>query len=135
MVGGVVLNAATFIGGNYLVKYFSGDNGQAALDEKIRHDKALEKYQAAYAKYQKDRTELLHWVAERDREKNKAIHEFNTTDQALTFYNETHRAKVALPQEPTFSDFYKPSPQQKNGELLFIGGSMLPIGYAAFRSL
>ena len=34
MVGGAVLNAATFIGGNYLVKYFSGDNGQAALYEK-----------------------------------------------------------------------------------------------------
>ena len=69
MVCGAVLNAATFIGGNYLVKYFSGDGGQAALDEKIRHDKALEKYQATYAKYQKDRTELLDWVAEQDREK------------------------------------------------------------------
>ena len=36
-----------------LAKYLSGDIGQAALDEKIRHDKALKKYQAAYAKYQK----------------------------------------------------------------------------------
>ena len=34
MVGGAVLNAATFIGGNYLAKYLSGDSGQAALDEK-----------------------------------------------------------------------------------------------------
>ena len=100
------------------------------MDEKIGHDKALEKYQAAYAKYQKDRTELVDWVAEQDREKN-----FNTTDQALAFYNATHRAKVALPQEPKLSDFYKPSPQQKNGELLFIGGSMLAIGCAAFRFL
>ena len=131
MVGGAILDAATFIGGNYLVKYFSGDSGQAALDEKI-HDKALEKYQAAYAKWQKD---LLDWVAEQDREKNKAIHEFRTTDQALAFYNETHRAKVGLPQEPQLSDFYKPSPQQKYGELLFIGGSMLAIGYAVFRFL
>ena len=45
MVGGAVLNAATFIGGNYLAKYLSGDSGQAALDEKKRHDLALEKYQ------------------------------------------------------------------------------------------
>ena len=103
--------------------------------KKIRHDKALEKYQAAYAKYQKDRTELLDWVTEQDREKKKSIHDFQTTDQALAFYNETHRAKVALPQEPQFSDFYEPSPQQKNGELLFIGGSMLAIGNAAFRFL
>ena len=76
MVGGAILNAATFIGGNYLAKTLSGDSGQAALDEKIRHDKALEAYQAAYSKYQKDRTELLDWIAEQDREKNKAIHDF-----------------------------------------------------------
>ena len=63
MVGGAVLNAAIFIGGNYLAKALSGDSGKAAMDEKIRHDKALKAYQAAYAKYQKDRTELLDWVA------------------------------------------------------------------------
>ena len=67
MIGGAVLNAATFIGGNYLAKSLSGDSSQAALDEKIRHDKALEKYQKDYAKYQKDRTELLDWIAKQDR--------------------------------------------------------------------
>ena len=91
--------------------------------KKKRHDLALEKYQAAYAKYQKDRAELLDWVASQD------------TDQALALYNQTHRAKVALPKEPKFSDYYNPSPQQKNGELLFIGASTLALGYAAFRFL
>ena len=134
MIGGAILNAATFIGGNYLAKALSGDSGQAALDGKIRHDKALEAYQAAYAKYQKDRTQLLDWISEQDREKkNKAIHDFQGTDRALALYNRTHRAKVALPQEPKFSDYYKPSPQQKNGELLFIGASTLALGYEAFR--
>ena len=38
MSGGAILNAAAFTGGNYLAKYLSGDSGQAALDEKIRHD-------------------------------------------------------------------------------------------------
>ena len=90
MVGGAVLNAATFIGGNYLAKALSGDSGKAAMDEKIRHDKVLEAYQAAYAKYQKDRTELLDWIAEQDREKDKAIHDFQNTDQALALYNQTH---------------------------------------------
>ena len=135
LIGGVVLNAATFIGGNYLAKSLSGDSGQAALDEEIRHDKALEKYQADYAQYQKDRTALLDWIAKQDRVKNKAIHEFQDTDQALTLYNQTHRAKVALPKEPEFSDYYKPSEQQKNGELLFIGASTRALGYAAFRFL
>ena len=32
MVGGAVLNAATFIGGNYLAKALSGDSGQAAYN-------------------------------------------------------------------------------------------------------
>ena len=32
MVGGSVLNAATFIGGNYLAKDLSGDSGQAVMD-------------------------------------------------------------------------------------------------------
>ena len=135
MVGGAILNAAAFTGGNYLAKYLSGDNGQAAMDENIRHDKALEKYQAAYAKYQKDRTELLDWIAENDRAKDKARHDFQDTGQALAFYNQTYRAKVGLPKEPQFSDFSKPSPQQKNGELLFISASALALGYAAFRFL
>ena len=132
MVGGAVLNAAFFIGGNYLAKYLTGDGGKAALDEKIRHDKALEAYQAAYAKYQKDRTELLDWIAEQDRVKNQARHDFQDTDRALAFYNQTHRAKVALPKEPQFSDFYKPSPQQKQGELLILVRARLHLGMQPF---
>ena len=135
MVGGAVLNAATFIGGNYLAKYLPGDSGQAALDGKKRHDLALEKYQRDYAQYQKDRTQLLDWVAQQDREKNQAFHDFKDTDAALALYNQTHRAKVAMPVEPKFSNYYKPRPQQKNGELLFIGASTLALGYAAFRFL
>ena len=58
---------------------------------------ALEKYQRDYAQYQKDRTQLLDWVAQQDREKNKAFHDFQDTDAALALYNQTHRAKVAMP--------------------------------------
>ena len=47
MAGGAVLNAAAFIGGNYLARTLGGGD-EAALDEKVRHDKALEAYQAAY---------------------------------------------------------------------------------------
>ena len=61
MVGGAVLNATAFIGGNYLVRALGGGD-KAALEEKERHDKALETYQAAYAKYTHDRTKLLDWI-------------------------------------------------------------------------
>ena len=130
-----IINAAAFIGGNYLAIALTGDSGNAALAEKIRHDKALENNQADNEKLQKDCTELLDWTAVQYREKDKARYSFQDTDQALALYNQTHRAKVALPKEPEFSDHYKPSPQQKNGELLFIGASTLALGYAAFRFL
>ena len=118
-----------------LQKLYQGIAAKLHWMKKIRHDKALEKYQADYAQFQKDRTELLDWITEQDRKKDKAIHDFQDTDQALALYNQTHRAKVALPKEPEFSDYYKPSPQQKNGKLLFIGASTLVLGYAAFRFL
>jgi len=39
------------------------------------------------------------------------------------------------PKEPKFSDFYQPSEQQKNGELMFVGARVPALGYAAFRFL
>ena len=41
MVGGALLNAVAFIGGNYLARKLSGDDPDAAQEEKLRHDKAL----------------------------------------------------------------------------------------------
>jgi len=34
VIGGAILNAAVFTGGNNLAKYLSGDSGKAALEEK-----------------------------------------------------------------------------------------------------
>ena len=53
MLVGAILNATTFIGGS---KHFSGDEASV---EKKRPDKALEKYQKDYAKYQENREKLL----------------------------------------------------------------------------
>ena len=98
------------------------------MDEKIRHDKALEAYQAAYAKYQKDRTELLDWIAINDRAKDQARHNF----QALAFYNQTRRAKVALPKKPQFSDFYKPRPHRSRASSSLLVRARLRLGMQPF---
>ena len=67
MVGGAVLNAAAFIGGNYLARALGGGD-KAALEEKRRHDKALE----AYA-----------WIATNAQMKEEAKQNFTNTDYAF----------------------------------------------------
>ena len=133
MIGGAVLNAAAFTGGNYLAKYIAGDSGQAALAEKTRHDKALEAYQAAIEKYTRERTQLLETNREIKAQENQ---NFTNTDYAFKLYNQAHPDyKLTQPTKPKFSDMYQPSEMQKQGELLFVGGGALALGYAAFRFL
>ena len=114
MIGGAVLNAAAFTGGNYLAKYIAGDDGKAALAEKTRHDKALEAYQAAMEKYTCERTQLLDWI-----ESNREI-----KDQANPDY------KLTQPTEQKFSDMYQPSELQKQGELLFVGARIRSFSFS-----
>ena len=130
MIGGAV----AFTGGNYLAKYLSGDSAAAMEKERERHDRALEAYQAAYSKYMRDRTKLLDWIATNEEMKEQAKQNFTNTDYAFKLYNQAHPdARMTPPKEPKFSDFYQPSEQQKNGELLFVGASTLALAYAAFR--
>ena len=136
MIGGAVLNAAAFTGGNYLAKYIAGDSGQAALAGKTRHDKALEAYQAAMEKYTRERTQLLDWIETNREIKARANENFTNTDYAFKLYNQAHPDyKLTQPTKPVFSDMYQPSELQKQGELPFVGGGALALGYAAFRFL
>jgi len=132
MVGGAVLNAAAFIGGIYLARALGGGD-KAVLEEKEPHDKPLEAYQAAYAKYTRDRTKLLDWIETNTQMKAQAKQNFTNTDYAFKLYNQAHPdERMTPPKVPKFSDFYQPSDQQKNGELLFVGTGALALGYAAF---
>ena len=135
MFGGAVLNAAASIGGNYLAKALGGGD-KAALEEKERHDKALKTYQAAYAKYTRERTKLPDWSATNAQIKAEAKQNFTNTDYAFKLYNQAHPdERIVPPKEPKFSDFYQPSEHEKNGELMFVGTGALALCYAAFRFL
>ena len=91
---------------------------------------------AAYAKYTRDRTKLLDWIETNAEIKAQAKQNFTNTDYAFKLYNQAHPdERMIPPKEPQFSDFYQPSEQQKNGELLFVGTGALALGYAAFRFL
>ena len=136
MIGGTVLNAEAFTGCNYLAKLLAGDNGKVALDEKTRHDKALEAYRAAMAKYTRERKQLLDLINTNEEIKEHAQKNFTNTDYAFKLYNQAHPyQRLMLPKEPKFSDMYQPDKLQKQGELLFVGGGALALGYVAFRFL
>lgn len=100
MVGGV-LNAAAFFGGNQLAQALSGDN-KAAQEEKFRHDNALEAYQAAYAKYTRDRTKLLEWIETNAEIKEQAKQNFTNTDFAFKRTTRlTWKKKLHFPKNPS----------------------------------
>ena len=62
--------------------------------------------------------------------KDQAKQNFTDTDYAFKLYSQTHQnEKITVPKEPKFSDFYQPSKQQKDGELMFIGVSTLALDF------
>jgi len=87
MIGGAILNATTFVGGSYLAKYFSGDKTD---EERIRHDKALEKYQKDYQKYMEAQQKFEEWKEENMRKGEIAEQNLVNTDEALKLYHQTH---------------------------------------------
>ena len=68
--------------------------------------------------------------------KDQAKQNFMNTDYTFKLYNQAHPDyKLSMPKEPKFSDMYQPSDLQKQGELLFVSGGALALGYGAFRFL
>ena len=94
---------------------------------KRRHDLAVEKYQKEYEEYEENRAKLNDWIMTNDRIKDEAK---KNLDYALKLYNKIHQDDLKL-REPQFSDFYQPSAQQKQCEIIYVGASALAIGFAA----
>ena len=132
MFGGAVLNATTFIGGSYLAKYLSGGNTD---QERVRHDKDLEKYQKDYSKYEENRQRVLDWIDANRHNDAIASQNLSNTDEALKLYNRTHPNNNLEVNEPIFHDYYLPSNDQKIGEILYVRGGMLSLGYLASKWL
>ena len=125
-----MLNATAFVGGSYLAKYLSGSDTDT---EKIRHDKAIEKYEADYAAYQEKRQRLLDWYNQQRDAEHQASQNLTDTDEAFKLYSQTH-PDYSL-QEPKLSDHYRPSDDQRMGEMVYVGGGMLALGYSASKFL
>jgi len=129
MLGGAILNATAFIGGSYLAKALSGDD-----TERVRHDKALEKYQHDMGEWQKQQKLYQDWLNEQYFEKKQADENLQSTDQAFILYNKAHPSET-LQDKPNFKNYYSPSEKQKQYELLYVGGGMLGTGYLVSKYL
>ena len=117
LLGGAILSAMTIIGGSYLAKHFSGDDSSA---EKKRHDKVLEKYQKDYAKYQENRGKLIDWQEQNRWNNEIASQNFEDTDEALKLYRPHPDENLNLTEPGFFSDYYRPSKNQKDFEMIYV---------------
>ena len=123
---GAVLNAASFIGGSYLAKFLTGKEQDK---ERKRHDLALEKYEKDYNDWKEKMGRVQLWQEQREKNKDEASYNFQSTDEALRVYAKTHPDDVGDSEEPNFNDYYSPSKDQKNGEMLFTGLTVAGLTY------
>ena len=131
-VGGAAVNALAFSGTNFLFSRLT-DHGE---EERKRHDLALEKLQRARDEWNKDRMKRLDFINKRLREKNEARAYINNVDEAMLEYYRVFAKQIKpLPPEPELSDFYHPSENQKNGELLFVVVGTGIATYALYKYL
>ena len=78
----------------------------------------------------------LDFINKRLREKNEAKAYINNVYKAMLEYYRVFAKQIKpLPPEPELSDFYHPSENQKNGELLFVEVDTGIATYALYKYL
>ena len=117
MVGGAIMNAFAFTGSNFL---FSMLRDPGADEERKRHDQAIEQLQSAQAEWSRKRTERLDWIKEEMHRQGHAVEAFRDVDEAMREYNRVFGKNMALEPEPKLSEFYMPSPEQRDREIAFV---------------
>ena len=136
MVGGALVNALAFSGSNFV---FSMLRDPGADEERKRHDKALEQLQAAQVDWSRKRTERLDWINEEMRRQGHAVRTFRDADEAIRQYNfvvdANSSSRIALEPKPKLSDFYQPSPEQRDREIAFVILGLGATSFAAYYML
>ena len=134
MIGGAVVNALAFTGSNILFSKL-GKNNDAEADRE-RHDKAVEQLEAVQAAWSQKGPRDWILSMKKYKKEHHAEQTFDNVDQAMKqYYYITGKKLDPLPQEPKLSDYYAPSPDQQNRELLFIVAGMAVTGFVAYKFL
>ena len=71
------------------------------------------------------------WKEEQEENKEQAARKFKLTDEAFRYYSQTHPDEDLT--EPKFSNYYKPSKEQRSGEMLFTGATVVGLAYGISR--
>ena len=131
-IGGAVANALALSGTNFIFIRLT-DHGE---EEREKHDLAFEKLQRAKDEWNEDRMKHLDFINKRLGDKNEARANINNADEAmLEYYRVFAKQLKSLPNEFQLSDFYHPSEDQKNVELLFVAVGTGLATYALYKSL
>ena len=139
MIGGAVVNALAFTGGNYLFSMLGRSN--EAEKERKRHDLAFEELQRAESEYRHKRQLRLDYLNQRLRAEQHSAQVFEDVDAAAREYWLVTGDEKKLNQvpdagaEPMLNEYYEPSDSQKEYELLFMAGGLALTGWAASKFL
>lgn len=134
MIGGAVVNALAFTGGNFLFSKLGKSDD--AEKERERHDKAVEQLEAAQTAWNKERMQRLDFINEEVQKEHHAVQTFDDVDQAMKqYFYITGKQLDPLPPEPKLSDYYTPSPNQQDREIGFIVLGMAATGFIAYKFL
>jgi len=133
MIGGAVVNALAFTGGNYLFSLLA--RSDEAEKERKRHDLAIEAIQRAESEYQHKRRLRLDYLNQQLRAEKHSLQVFEDVDAATREYwritggdpEELNRVPD-VGAEPTLNDYYEPSALQKEYELMFMTGGLALAG-------
>ena len=131
MLFGAGINALAFSGSNYMFSKLSNHGA----DERKRHNQAIEKLQKDRNIWVKERQQRLDFINQQLQRERHAEHTFSEVDDAMeAYYIATEKKLPPLRSKPVLSDFYHPSDQQKNNEILFIISSLGLMGYLMYKS-
>ena len=131
MLFGAGINALAFSGSNYMFSKLSNHGA----DERKRHNQAIEKLQKDRNSWVKERQQRLDFVNQQLQRERHAEHTFTEVDDAMeAYFIATEKKLPPLRSKPVLSDFYHPSDQQKNNEILFIISSLGLMGYLMYKS-
>ena len=136
---GAVLNATAFTGGSILGQKLSGQGGEL-VQERERHDRALEKFNDDTEAYREKQQQIYDWKKKREGKEYKADRDLAATDEDIELYNiewNSYKGEVgeqpAPASKPVLSDYYTPSEEQKKWELIYIGGGLVVGGLVVFK--